>query len=262
MSKLVWAVLGCGLFFSQFALAGEWSKTFSISERPILRVESSDANIRLDTWDQKNIEAKVTTDAKIGEGGVRVVDHQAGDAVEIEVRLPRRSGNFDGHSPRVDIEIHMPRQGSVSLRTSDGDIRVSNLKGNLDSQTGDGAQEIEAVDGNLKAHTGDGRIRVTGRFDGLDLSSGDGEVEARAEAGSKVDSGWNLKSGDGSINLSVPANFAADVELHTGDGQITLDMPLTMEGQMSRQNIRGKLNGGGNLLLIHTGDGSIRLGKS
>ncbi len=242
-------------------MAEQWSKTFSISQRPILRVESTDANIRLDTWDQKNIEAKVTTNAKIGDDGVKVMAEQAGDAVNIEVRLPKRYMSMN-NGPRVDIEIHMPREGTVSLRTADGDIRVSNLKGNLDSQTGDGTQEIEAVDGNLKAHTGDGRIRVSGRFDGLDLRSGDGEVEAHAGAGSKMETGWNLKSGDGNINLSVPENFAADVELHTGDGQISLEMPLTMEGQMNRQNIRGKLNGGGNLLLIHTGDGSIRLGKS
>jgi hypothetical protein len=62
--------------------------------------------------------------------------------------------------------------------------------------------------------------------------------------------------------VQLPAAFAADVELHTGDGHISLDMPVSVEGQLGHHDIRGKLNGGGNLLTIHTGDGSIRLEKS
>jgi hypothetical protein len=75
-------------------------------------------------------------------------------------------------------------------------------------------------------------------------------------------SGWNVRAGDGSVELNLPDNFAADVDLHTGDGHISLDLPVTVEGRLSRSSIHGKLNGGGNLLTIHTGDGSIRLQKS
>jgi hypothetical protein len=52
------------------------------------------------------------------------------------------------------------------------------------------------------------------------------------------------------------------VDLKTGDGHISLDLPVTVEGQLAHNSIRGKLNGGGNLLSIHTGDGSIRLERS
>jgi len=52
------------------------------------------------------------------------------------------------------------------------------------------------------------------------------------------------------------------VDLHTGDGHISLDMPVTVEGRLGGNNIHGKLNGGGNLLTIPTGDGSIKLQKS
>ena len=66
---------------------------------------------------------------------------------------------------------------------------------------------------------------------------------------------------DGAVTLEVPQNLAADVDLHTGDGHIDLDLPVTTEGKIRENEIRGKLNGGGNLLMIHTGDGSIRLRK-
>jgi DUF4097 and DUF4098 domain-containing protein YvlB len=83
-----------------------------------------------------------------------------------------------------------------------------------------------------------------------------------ALAGSSIGQGWTLKTGDGSVAMTVPGNFAADVTLHTGDGHITLDVPLTVEGRYESNDVRGKLNGGGGRLDIHTGDGSIRLGKS
>jgi len=36
-------------------------------------------------------------------------------------------------------------------------------------------------------------------------------------------------------------------------------MPVTVCGRLGSKNIQGKLNGGGNLLTVHTGDGSIHL---
>lgn len=249
------------------ARADDWSKTYTLTGKPDLRVDTSDANIRVSTWDQNTIEARVTTTRyKIGGDGIRIEEHQAGDMVEIDVRYPHSHGvtiEWGNHgSHRVDIDIHMPREGRVDLRTGDGKIELGNFKGEMQLRSGDGSQEIDAVDGKLRAMTGDGHIRANGRFDELDLKTGDGRVDARAAAGSALATGWRLESGDGTVTLEVPGNFAADVDLHTGDGHIDLDMPITTEGKIREGEVRGKLNGGGNLLVIHTGDGSIRLRKS
>jgi DUF4097 and DUF4098 domain-containing protein YvlB len=248
------------------ARADEWSKSYKLTGQPDLRVDTSDANIHVSTWDQNTIEAKVTTTRyKIGEDGIRIEEHQTGDVVEINVRFPHHGvtinwGNSASH--RVEINIQIPREGRVDLRTGDGKIELGNFKGEMQLRSGDGSEEIEGVDGRLRAQTGDGHIRANGRFDALDLKTGDGRVEARAAAGSALATGWRLESGDGTVTLEVPANLAADVDLHTGDGHIDLDMPVTTEGKVREGEVRGKLNGGGNLLMIHTGDGSIRLRKS
>jgi DUF4097 and DUF4098 domain-containing protein YvlB len=248
------------------ARADDWSKTYTLTGKPDLRVETSDADIHVSTWDQNTIDAKVTTTRyKIGEDGIRIEEHQTGNVVEIDVHYPHHGvtinwGNSSTH--HVDIDIHMPREGRVDLHTGDGKIEIGNFKGEMLLSSGDGSQEIDAVDGKLRASTGDGHIRANGRFDELDLKTGDGRVEARAAAGSALATGWRLESGDGTVTLEVPENLAADVDLHTGDGHIDLDMPVTTEGKIREGQVRGKLNGGGNLLVIHTGDGSIRLRKS
>jgi DUF4097 and DUF4098 domain-containing protein YvlB len=265
MKCLTLIALGVCLAVAPFARADEWSKTYTITGKPDLRVETSDADIHVDTWDQKTIEARVTSDHyKIGEHGLKIEEHQSGDSVELQVHFPHDVHiiTFNIHSHRVDIQIHMPREGRVNLHTGDGSIQLANLKGEMDLQTGDGHQEIDAVDGTLRARAGDGRITAAGRFDVLELGTGDGRIEARALSGSTMTSSWNLRTGDGSVTLELPGNFAADVDLHTSDGHIDADIPVSVEGHLGEKNIRGKINGGGNLLTVHTGDGSIRLQKS
>jgi hypothetical protein len=265
---MVLMIAGFACFWAALpARADEWSKTYTITGKPDLRVDTSDANIRVSTWDQNTIEARVTTTRyKIGDDGIRIEEHQTGDEVEIDVRFPHSHGlgvTIDwGNHRGVDIDVRMPREGRVDLHTGDGKIELGHFKGEMQLRSGDGSQEIAAVDGKLRALTGDGHIRADGRFDELDLKTGDGRVDARATSGSALATSWRLESGDGTVTLEVPENLAADVDLHTGDGHIDLDVPITTEGKIREGEVRGKLNGGGNLLMIHTGDGSIRLRKS
>ncbi len=175
------------------ARADEWSKTYNLTGQPDLRVETSDANLHVSTWDQSSIEARViATGYKIAEDGIRIEEHQTGNVVEIDVRYPHRGviinlGSAIGH--RVDIAIHMPREGRVDLHTGDGKIDLGNFKGEMVLRSGDGSQEIDGVDGKLRATTGDGHIRANGRFDELELKTGDGRLDARAASGSALATG-------------------------------------------------------------------------
>jgi DUF4097 and DUF4098 domain-containing protein YvlB len=262
MKRLSLAVLAVAMVAAVPAYADEWSKTYNVSGRADLRIETSDANIHVTTWDQNTIEAKVVTNRyKIGEGGIRVEEHQSGDSVEINVRYPHHNFNVEWGQHKVDIIIQMPREGRVNLRTGDGKIDIAGLKGEMDLHSGDGSENLEGVDGKLHASTGDGHITAQGRFDELELKTGDGHVEVRAGSGSALAAGWRLETGDGNVSLEVPAELAADVDLHTSDGHIDLDMPVTTEGKIRENEVRGKLNGGGSSLVIRTGDGSIHLRK-
>ena len=136
-------------------------------------METSDANIHVSTWNENTIEARVTTVRyKIGNDGIQIEEHQTGDAVEIDVRYPHRGvsinwGNSRSH--RVDIDIHMPREGRVALHTGYV-IELGKFKGEMELRSGDGSQDLDSVDGKLHAATGDGHIRASGRFDELELN--------------------------------------------------------------------------------------------
>ncbi len=170
MRRFVLSLFAVCLAITAFAYADDWNKTYTVTGKPELRVRTSDANLHVDTWDKNTIEVHVTSaHYKIGEGGITIEEHQTGDTVDIELRYPHhisvQFGNFGNR--RVDVDIHMPREGRANLHTGDGAIRLANLKGEMDLESGDGHEEIDSVDGIVRAHTSDGHITASGRFEVL-----------------------------------------------------------------------------------------------
>jgi DUF4097 and DUF4098 domain-containing protein YvlB len=244
--------------------ADDWTKTFAVSGRPELRIETDDGSVTVRTWDEKRISARVTTVGwKIGPGEVEVRESQAGDRVEITVRSPHRSFSFFSLGNRsIEVDLQVPRQIQSNIRTGDGNINVRSLAGETRLRTGDGNIEADSLDGSLDATTGDGHMRVRGRLDMLTLRTGDGGVEADVLPGSKMTSSWRVESGDGGVTLKLPSDFSADLDVHTGDGSISVDFPLTTApGGRRDHDLRAKINAGGALLTIRTGDGSVHVAR-
>jgi DUF4097 and DUF4098 domain-containing protein YvlB len=246
--------------------AEEWSKTFQLNGKAELRVETNDAKVQVEAWERKEIQAHVLSEGlRIGLWGssgtpqVRVRDYQSANRVELEVRVPSTNWVIGVNARSTRIELKVPREVSLDVHSGDGDLSVRGLEGDINLSTQDGQIEADLLDGTLHASTGDGNMRVQGRFDSLNLKTGDGRISAQISQGSQMASGWRVQSGDGNVELSLPEGFSADLEVHTGDGRITSDLPITVSGSLDHSSIRGKLNGGGPTLSVHTGDGSIRL---
>jgi len=241
-------------------MADQWSKSFSVGAAPELRIETSDANVTLRAANVKTIEARVYTSGwRIGPGDVHVFDRQAGDRVEIEVKVP--PVNFSWGNRWVKIEVQVPAATKADVHTGDGNVRADGLRGPTRLVTHDGNIDGEGFDGALEASSGDGNIRVRGKFSGLNLSSGDGNIDAEVAPGSHMATGWTVHTGDGGVTLRLPDGFAANVDAHTEDGRITVDLPLTTEGGIHEDSVSGKLNGGGQVLTVRTGDGSVHLAR-
>ncbi len=263
------------------ARADDWSKTYQISGRADLRVSTDDGDVTIVGGDQKQIDARVTTEGyKIASNEVRIEESQNGDHVVISVKLPHMNWSFfGGRHKSLKVELHVPRDLELDVQTSDGNVVAQNVAGRIHFNTGDGNVTATGVHGDIRLHTGDGHItgtnfdgtldadtgdgnlQISGRFDSLSLKTGDGNIEAQAGGGSKVANGWTIRSGDGHINMRIPADLNANVDAHTGDGSITLDIPITVAGSLSHSSVHGKLNAGGGTLSITSGDGSIHLAK-
>jgi hypothetical protein len=283
------------------AQAEEVVKSYAVAGRAHVRVDTNDGSVRVTASDSKQVEFRVEYQGfELGKN-LRVDSRQDGDKVELVARITGHWGigfNWGHNSRRLHIEVRMPRDadlqvetgdgaveaesingnvnihtgdgsvkanslnGSIDLHTSDGSINVDALKGDIRLRTGDGSIEAHNLDGKVEADSGDGHIRLAGRFEALNVKTGDGSVNAQVLPGSKMATSWSLRTGDGSVDIVLPSDFQADIDATTGDGHISLGIPVTVEGTFSKSELRGKMNGGGQALTIHTGDGSIRLSKS
>lgn len=243
------------------AFADQWTKTFAVTARPDLHVNANDGDVRVTAGDVHDIRVRVDTVGwKIGPSEVRVVDRQTGNRVEIDIRMPKIQWNL-GHRS-ITIAIEVPRDINAEIHTGDGRISAQGLHGATKLTTGDGRIETELLDGTLEAESGDGRLTIHGRFDSLNLKTGDGNIEARLSPGSKMTQPWRVHTGDGHVTLALPEGFAADLDAHTGDGQVSVEIPITVSGSPRGSTTQGKLNGGGPVLTVRSGDGAIRINKS
>jgi DUF4097 and DUF4098 domain-containing protein YvlB len=265
-----------------------------------VRVETNDGSVRVTSGDAKQVEFRVEYQGYELGKNLRVDARQDGNKVELIARVTGHWGiNFGwGHNRRLHIEVRMPQQGdlqvetgdgsvetsglsgtlnvhtgdgsvkanslegTIDLHTNDGSITVDSLKGDIRLRTGDGSIEAHELDGRVEADSGDGHVRLAGRFEALNVKTGDGSVDTKVLSGSKMTADWTLRTGDGSVDISLPADFQANIDATTGDGHISMSLPVTVEGTLSKSEMRGKMNGGGPTLTIHTGDGSIRLSKT
>jgi len=254
-------------------------KTFSVSGTPSIRTSTFDGHIRVETWEQPSVRCVIEKRGRTQEDidRIQVDATQDGNIIVVEAKMRARVRNS---SASANLTITVPRQvnltartgdggieardltGEIELNTGDGRIHASNLHGRLSVHTGDGTVELMDVAGQLRAKTGDGGVHIRGRFDALEASTGDGPIDITVERGSTMTGPWSIRTGDGSVQLALPDDFSADLDVHTNDGSINSDLPLTVSGKIQGNSLRSRLNQGGATLTVHTGDGSITLRRS
>jgi len=261
------------------ALAEHASRHFDVSGKPTLSIDARDGNVRVSPGAPGRIDIEVETHGwQIGNGGVKIVAEQQGNQVHFEVHEPSGWLVFSLRvNRRVAIDVHVPPEltldvstgdgsvtvgdltGDIHLHTGDGNVDAQRLKGDLAIESGDGRVSVMGHDGRLRARSGDGHMSAHGRFDRLDVGTSDGSVDVDVLPRSRVVDEWRVTSGDGPVTVRLPRDLAADLDVHTGDGRITTDLTVAVTGTVTSQTLRGRLNGGGERITVHTGDGSVHV---
>lgn len=216
---------------------------------------------------------------------------------------------FSDHGDRVEYEIRVPTETRLSIDTSGGAIKISNLKGTARLNTSGGGIKVATLTGDLNAETSGGPIDlrdVTGKIrvetsgggiegvnlDGpvhaessggsIDLQKVTGDVDAEtsgggiriADAGGRIQAdtsggsieasftkgnsrGGTLETSGGGIEVSLDPE--ADLSIQASGNSVKTDLPLRVQGEISRGRLTGSLGKGGNTLRLHTSGGSVRI---
>jgi hypothetical protein len=136
--------------------------------------------------------------------------------------------------------VWVPRRFDLSLEAHNGALRVNRVAGKMDLRTTNGSVALSEVGGDVHARTQNGSLRV-------ELSG------ARWEG-----TGLDAETQNGSVRLSVPDRYAALLETGTVNGRINTEIPITVQGRISRR-LSVPLNGGGPTVRAITTNGSVTI---
>ncbi len=179
-------------------------------------------------------------EAATGSGNIRA------DNVGGEVRARTGSGNI----------VVNRAGGPVNASTGSGSVQVSSVNGGAQVQTGSGSISVSGAAGAVRAKAGSGRVRVEKAVGEVEAQSASGGVEVD---GSPKSARWDLRTGSGSVRVSLPPGTAFELDAHTGSGTISTAHPITVTGTLRRNELRGVSIRPDNHILIRAASGSVRV---
>ena len=272
-------------------------RTFKVTGAPDVVLETFDGAIEVHSWDRSEVEVEVEKRAMEQPliDQMKVDVEQQGDRIVVRVTGPARA-DFRGitvgmHiSPTARLRVAVPRATNLEARSGDGSIRVEALDGKLvlntvdgsvtgvrvsgdiRIRTGDGSIKLDDVAGNLDLETEDGSIGIDAKPAALHAKTGDGTIRVTIDPDSAMAADWDLTTGDGSVILTLPSGFNAELDAETSDGVVRSDHPLLKEltaerregedgdeRRERRRSLRTRMGEGGKILKVRTGDGTIRI---
>ena len=146
--------------------------------------------------------------------------------------------------------------GAVTARAGSGRIKAERIAGSFDARAGSGTIDlIQVAPGDVSASTGSGSIELIGVEGALSANAGSGRITVQ---GTQIGD-WTLDAGSGSIRVDLPDDAAFRLDAESSSGGITVDHPVVVQGKISKKHLRGEVRGGGDLLKIDTGSGSISI---
>ncbi len=260
----VTALAGCDVISvaAQAARArGSFERTLTV-KGPVdlsVRTGSGDIQIRVGTVD------RVQLTGRISAGPSRDIDETPAERVRViegappvvqegnVIRIGDTQGDRRYNNVSISYELVVPPNTQIEARTGSGDQMIGSVDGAIRAQTGSGDIRIERTGGSLSAQTGSGNIRAASVGGEVRAQTGSGDVEVTQSTRGDV----VVSTGSGDVILNLPADAAYTLDARTGSGSISTSQPITVQGQIRRNHIQGTVRGGGNMVRVKTGSGSV-----
>jgi len=236
-------------------------KTFDVKPGASVKLTNVNGRITVTAWDQPRVKVVAVKKVEADRDDVKQVmnelrvDLQPGNGgLTIVTKYPKRDEGIgsifswimgDEVQAQVTFELMVPRSMNVDVTNTNGSIHLNDVTG---------SHELD---------TTNGKIEVTRCAGSLDASTTNGSIHAEL---TRVSKGQPLRfeTTNGRIEVELPSDLAVDVDAGTTNGAIHTDLPIATT-RVSRNSLRGTINGGGTSLRMRTTNGGIEIrtaGKS
>jgi DUF4097 and DUF4098 domain-containing protein YvlB len=153
--------------------------------------------------------------------------------------------------------------GAAYVKTSFGLVDVSRIDGELTVENSNGAVKASAIKGGASVRTSFAAVNLDGVGGKVDVDNQNGAVDVRglgATAGKCFPVA--LRSTFAPIRIYLPDGEGFQVNARTSFGKINSEIPLTVSGSMTADNMTGKIGNGQCELTLANSNGNIDLLKA
>jgi hypothetical protein len=160
-----------------------------------------------------------------------------------QVRATGPEGS-DNSSWSVSYEIFVPQVTDVTLKTHNGGLKISDVRGQIYFDAVNGGVHLTRVAGDISGATVNGGINV-------ELAGTIGDWRQ-----------MELSTHNGGVTVAMPSQYSARIQAETGMGRVQSDFPLppNIDGRARRLDFN--IGAGGPPIHITTGNGGIRLKRT
>ncbi|NOU92646.1 DUF4097 family beta strand repeat protein [Paenibacillus sp. LMG 31456] len=167
-----------------------------------------------------------------------------------EIQVASINGNLDLESTNAPIKA-VKIKGNAQLETTNGSIEIEDHQGNARIISTNGRLRTAGVTGSIEAETTNGGIIVTDAPQGLKAHTTNGSVEVTSRI---VNGDWDVETSHGKVTLKLPANGDYKIKGEGQNGDIHSSLPF----QIRKNKIDGTIGNGRHGIRIET-NGSLSI---
>ncbi len=225
--------------------------SFRVSSAPRLVVNGFNGRIVVNTGSDGTIRVQATLKK------ADKIDYKTtkdGDTVSVEAKEKGRSISIFGQSPGAEIEVTVPVQTIVELRTSNGGIEIYGIERSGTLRTSNGKIVMENVKGDFDADTSNGSITVSTMEGTVKLETSNGRINFTGEL---TPGGINeMKTSNGSITVSLEGEPSVELDASTSNGSVSSKLPI-LASSTGDHHLAGSIGNAEAELNIRTSNGSV-----
>src|ERR1700674_4799756 len=229
------------------AFTEEFHQTYALTSDGRVELDNINGAVHISTWDQNEVKVDAVkyADSKERLEQARIDIDSGKDHLSIRTKYPDHdlTFNWGSHNNPASVEYTLTVPAPARL----DEIKLIN--GSLDVTGATGEVHASCINGRLEAHNLSGRA---------DLSTINGHLDAKFDQlrGSSLE----LKSVNGSVELTIPSDSKAEIEASTVSGRIDNDFGLHVNHHsFVGHDLRGELGNGGPRIKLSNINGRIEI---
>jgi hypothetical protein len=200
--------------------------------------------VSIKAWDNANVLVRSKVEAFAPDAGSAAA---AGGLVRIDTSggVVNALGPAESKSQnwQVSYEIFVPRQADLSVKTINGGIAISGVRGHIQFSAKNGGVSLKRLAGDVEGNTTNGGLTV--------------ELAGDRWDGAKLDA----RTTNGGVTVTIPQSYSAHFETATANGNLNVDFPMTSHGEIGKK-LATDIGSGGATVHVETTNGGVSVKRA